>query len=392
MTVGLNSEQLIETARDRTGLEDLGADTFRLGLDGVVDGLEREARLSEMGTAVAPEPEILLGYLTNRLQVTDWHHGHPELRGTDVSPPVFMIGMGRTGTTILHDLFGQDPENRIPRTWEVDRPCPPPETATYDTDPRIAEVQAGIDVAVQAHPEFKAMHPTGARLGQECIRITGAEFASLIFLSQYGLPSYLRWLTTEADLAPAYRWHRSVLQLLQSRHPGDRWVLKSGAHLWALPALVAEYPDARFIQTHRDPLRVIASISSLFATVRATSSDQVTLAEVAGEWAAPILDALDRSVTARETGLVPADRVIDVHYEAFVADPISTIRAVYGHWDVELRPDVEQRMGAFLDDNAQDKHGTHRYTFADTGLEPGEVLEQSRRYREYFDVSTEPAR
>jgi hypothetical protein len=387
MIAGLSTEQLIETARDRTGLEDFDGATFRLGLDRLVDGLEQEARLNDRGAALAPE--ILLLYLTNRLRVTDWHRRHPETSRGEINPLVVMIGMGRTGTTILHDLLGQDPRNRVPRTWEVDRPCPPPETATYETDPRIAEVQAGIDAMDEVHPEFKSMHPTGARLAQECIRITGAEFASLIFLSQYRLPSYLRWLTNEADLTPAYRWHRAFLQLLQSHHRGDRWVIKSGAHLWALPALLAEYPDASFIQTHRDPMRVIPSISSLFATVRRTSSDQVTVSEVADEWTPAILDALDRSVTARETGLVPADRVIDVPYEAFLADPISTVAGIYERWDVELTPEVEGRMRAFLADHAQDKHGAHRYSFADTGLDPDEIGERARRYQQYFDVPAE---
>jgi hypothetical protein len=390
MLAGLSTEHLVETARARTGLEDLGGDSFRLGLDRLVDGLEHEARLNDLGVAIAPE--ILLMYLTNRLQVMDWHRRHPDMARSEVTPPIVMIGMGRTGTTILHDLLAQDPANRVPRTWEVDRPCPPPETATYDTDPRIAEVQATVDAADQAHPEFKAMHPTGARLAQECVRITAAEFASVIFLSQYRLPTYLRWLINEADLAPAYRWHRRFLQLLQWRHRGDRWIIKSGAHLWALPALLAEYPEALFIQTHRDPMRVIPSLSSLFATVRRTSSDHVSVAEVAQEWAAPILDALDRSVSARETGLIPGHRVIDVHYEAFLADPIDTIRALYSRWDAELGPEVETRMRAFLADNAQAKHGTHRYSFADTGLDAGSILEQSRRYREYFDVPAESPR
>jgi Sulfotransferase family len=387
MLEGLDTEQLIDTARARAGLDDFDGDSFRLGLDRIVDGLEHEAGLNEVGVAITPE--ILLSYLTNRLQVTDWHRRHPEMGRSEITPPIVMIGMGRTGTTILHDLLAQDPANRVPRTWEVDRPCPPPETATYDTDARIAEVEATIEAANQAHPEFKSMHPSGARLAQECIRITGGEFASLIFLSQYRLPTYQRWLTNEADMAPAYRWHRRFLQLLQWRHGGDRWVLKSGAHLWALPALLAEYPDARFIQTHRDPTRVIPSISSLFATVRRTFSDDVSIAAVADEWAAPILDALDRSVSARETGLIPNDRVIDVHYEAFLADPIDAIRGIYSRWDAELSPEVESRMRAFLTDNARDKHGTHRYSFADTGLDVGSILEQSRRYREYFDVSTE---
>ena len=347
-----------------------------------------EARLNAVGQAMAPE--VLLGYLATRLEVTDWHRRHPDMAAAAVTPPVVIIGMGRTGTTILHDLLGQDPANRIPRTWEVDRPCPPPETATYDTDPRIAEAQAQIDAMELLHPEFKTMHPTGARLGQECIRFTGGEFASLIFLSQFRLPSYLDWLSNEADLAPTYRWHRRFLQLLQWRHGGDRWVVKSGAHLWALPALVAEYPDAWMIQTHRDPLRVIPSLSSLFATVRRTASDDVSVPQVADDWADGILDALDRSVTARQDGTIPPERVIDVQYEAFVADPIRTVRAIYEHWGVELRPDAEARMRAFLTDNAQNKHGAHRYAFADTGQSADRLRARARRYQEFFDVPDEP--
>jgi hypothetical protein len=234
------------------------------------------------------------------------------------------------------------------------------------------------------------MHPMGARLGQECICITGGEFASLIFLSQYRLPTYLQWLTNDADLAPAYRWHQRFLQLLQWRHPGRRWVLKSGAHLWALPELLAEYPGAFLIQTHRDPLRVIASLSSLFAVVRATASDDVTVAGVAAEWADSVLDALDRSVTAREDGTIAAHRVMDVHYNAFIADPFSTIRAIYDRLGAELSLESEARMRAFLAQNQADKHGRHRYSFADTGLDAGELREKSRRYRDYFDVRSEP--
>lgn len=386
--MALATETLLEQAAERSGLDDFGAPTFRVGLERVVDGLTHEANLNAVGEAMAPE--VLLGYLRSRLEVTDWHRRHPEMASGPVTPPVVMIGMGRTGTTILHDLLSQDPANRVPRTWEVDRPCPPPEAATRDTDPRIAEVQAQLDVLGQVHPEFQAMHPTGARLAQECIRITGGEFASLIFLSQFRLPSYFDWLTHEADLAPAYRWHRQFLQLLQWHDPGERWVLKSGAHLWSLPALVAEYPDAWFIQTHRDPLRVVASLSSLFATVRHTGSDDVTIPQVADDWTDPILDALDLAVTAREDGTVPADRVVDIQYATFVADPLATIRELYARWGVELRPDVERRMRAFLDDHGQHQHGVHRYAFADTGQSADRIRARARRYCDYFQVPEEP--
>ena len=384
----LAASTLLEQAAARTGLDDFGPPSFRDGLDRLVEGLAQEAHLNTVGEAMAPA--VLLGYLGTRLEVTDWHRRHPEMAQGAVTPPVVMIGMGRTGTTILHDLLGQDPANRVPRTWEVDRPCPPPETATRDTDPRIAEVQAQVDALDRLHPEFQAMHPTGARLAQECIRITGSEFASLIFLSQFRLPTYLDWLTHDADLAPAYRWHRRFLQLLQWHDPADRWVLKSGAHLWALPALVAEYPDAWFIQTHRDPLRVVASLSSLFATVRRTGSDEVTIAQVADDWTAPILDALDRAVTARTDGTVPADRVVDIQYATLVVDPLATIRELYARWDLELRPEVAGRMRAFLEEHGQHRHGVHRYAFGDTGQSAERIRDRSRRYREYFDVPEEP--
>jgi len=386
----LATDPLIETACAQTGLDDFGAGSFRLGLERLVDGLNAEARLNEIGRAMAPM--TVLGHLTNRLQVTDWHRRHPEIGETDVTPPIVMIGMGRTGSTILHDLFGQDPANRVPRTWEVDHPTPPPEAATYESDPRIAESQAGIDLAYEVRPELRSMHPMGARLGQECIVITGGEFASAIFNSQYQLPSYLRWVTREADMAPAYRWHRQFLQLLQWRNPGGRWVLKTGAHLWALPALTAEYPDAFIVQTHRDPLRIIASLSSLFAVVQATASDGVTMADVAAQWADPVLDALDRSVTAREDGTVRADRVVDVHYGEFMADPFRTIRSIYDGSGAELTADAEARMRRFLEENRADRHGAHEYSFADTGLDPDYVRERAHRYVEYFDVDVEPLR
>jgi hypothetical protein len=390
MAPGLVTAQLIEIACEKTGLDDFGPESFRPGLDRLVDGLEHEARLNEVGEAVAPT--TVLGHLTNRLQVTDWHRRHPEMAAADVTPPIVMIGMGRTGSTILHDLFGQDPANRVPRTWEVDHPCPPPEAATYESDPRIVESQAGIDLAYEVRPELRSMHPMGARLGQECIVITGGEFASPIFNSQYSLPSYLRWVTNEADMAPAYHWHRRFLQLLQWRNPRGRWVLKTGAHLWALPALMTEYPEALVVQTHRDPLRIIASLSSLFAVVQATASDGVTMADVAAQWADPVLDALDRSVTAREDGTVPAERVVDVHYGSFMADPFHTIRSIYDTLGADLTHDAEARMRRFLAKNRADKHGSHEYSFADTGLDPGSVRQRARRYQEYFDVESEPVR
>lgn len=383
----LDGDVLVAFARESTGLQDLGEDSWQEGFAHLVDALCNDAALSDRGVLAAAGD--LTAHLTNRLCVTDWHRRHPELAAADVVPPIVIVGQPRTGTTILYDLLAQDPAHRVPLTWEVDQPLPPPETATYETDPRIEAVQAQLDLVEVAIPGFKAMHPMGARLGQECVRITGNDFRSMIFPTQYRVPSYARWLLQEADMASAYRWHRRFLQVLQSRHRSARWVLKSPGHLWCLGALLAEYPNALLVQTHRDPLKVIASTASLLATLRRLASDETSIAETGAEFAGYLLEGLDRSVAAREDGTVPADRVVDVQFAAFMADPFVTIRRIYERLGLELSADAEARMRAFLAANPQDKHGGHRYTFADTGLDAGAVRERARRYQTYFDVPSE---
>ena len=118
--------------------------------------------------------------------------------------------------------------------------------------------------------------------------------------------------------------------------------------------------------------------------------DEVTIAQVADDWTDPILDALDRAVTARTDGTVPADRVVDIQYATLVVDPLATIRELYAHWDLELRPEVAGRMRAFLEEHGQHRHGVHRYAFGDTGQSAERIRDRSRRYREYFDVPEEP--
>jgi hypothetical protein len=199
----------------------------------------------------------------------------------------------------------------------------------------------------------------------------------------------------EADMAPAYRWHRRYLEHLQSRHPDGtrgaaRWLLKSPAHLWCLDALLVEYPDALLVQTHRDPLRIIASVSSLQRTLRSMTSDSPTIPEIAAEWSEYVLDGLDRSVDAREQGLVAPERVVDVQFDEFTADPFATIHRVYDALGLDLTSDAEQRMRAFLAEHGREDHGAHRYTFADTGLDAGALRERARRYQQHFDVRSEP--
>jgi hypothetical protein len=368
-------------------LEDFGDPTWRDGLDRYVDALNREAHLHELGEQIVAGE--IVEYLSNRLGILEWRKQHPEVADTDVVPPIVIVGQARTGTTILHDLLAQDPANRLPITWEVDSPLPPPETATFDTDPRIAASQALLEGVELVIPGFQAMHPMGALLPQECVRMTGGDFRSMIFPTQYRVPSYARWLIDEADMAPAYRYHRIFLQHLQSRHPAARWILKSPGHLWCLGALIDEYPNALMVQTHRDPLRIIASLSSLMSVLRRLGSDDISLPDIADEFAGYLVEGLDRSVTARTDGIIPADRVVDTQFRSFMADPFATIREIYEKLGLELTADAEQRMRAFLADNTTEKHGGHNYTWADTELDEGEWRAKTRRYQEYFGVESE---
>jgi hypothetical protein len=383
----LSVDELAEQACQATELNDFGEATWREGADRLVEELNHGAKLNELGGVIAASD--IVGYLTNRLRVVDWVKRNPEIAGRDVRPPIVVLGQPRTGTTILFDLLAQDPANRVPLTWEVDRPWPPPETATYETDPRIDEVEATLAASELLIPGFLGMHDMVARLGQECVRITAADFRSMIFSTQYRVPEYQSWLLDEADMAPAYRYHRLFLQYLQSAHPGQRWVIKSPAHLWALGPMMREYPNALIVHTHRDPLRVVCSLASLVDLLRRLASDDVDIGSVASEWVDDIILGLDRAVAARRDGTVPARQAVDVFFGDFLSDPMAVVHTIYDRLGIRLTVEAERAMHAFLAANPKEKHGGHTYSFADTGLDADALRERTRSYQEFFNVPDE---
>jgi hypothetical protein len=387
----LDRGRLVEEAIAATGEDDFGEPSWQEGLDVLLEGFRGEAQLHELGVEIAATD--VLGYLRNRLAIRAWRRDHPEIAGGAVDQPIVIVGQPRTGTTILYDLLALDPDLRAPLSWEVDQPVPPPKTVTFDTDPRIDEVQATLDMADLLIPGFTDFHPMGARLAQECVRITAGDFRSMIFPTQYRLPAYNTWLLHEADLAPAYRWHRQFLQHLQSAHPATQWLLKSPAHLWHLDALAGEYPDAVIVQTHRDPLKVIASVSALAAHLRGMASDDASIAEAAGRWADDIFLGLERGMDARDRGVFPASQFVDVHFAEFVAEPLATIDRLYTALGRELTDEAANRMREFLATNPGDGGGGGtRYRFADTGLDADDLRSRAGSYQERFGVESEPIR
>ena len=384
-----NRDRLVAEAIAQAGTDDFGEPTWQEGLDALLAGFRSEAKLNDIGVEIAAGDVV--NQLAIRLGIIAWRAAHPEIAEVGIPHPILIVGQPRTGTTILHDLLALDPTLRAPLTWEVDRPLPPPETASYDTDLRIAEVDATLAMADALIPGFTTFHPMGARLAQECVRITAGDFRSMIFPIQFRLPTYNHWLLHEADVAPAYRWHRLFLQHLQSRHPAQQWLLKSPAHLWHLDELAAEYPDAVIVQTHRDPLKVIASTSALATHLRRMASDDPDIVEIAASYAEDIFLGLDRGMDARDRGVIPAERIVDVQFSAFLADPIATIRQIYLALGRDLDDHTEQAMRRFLDQNPGDGGGGGtRYRFADTGLDADVLRERAAAYQDYFHVESEP--
>ncbi len=205
----MDVDQLVEIACERAGSADLGEHTWREGLDVLVGSLNTEAALNEVG--VGAMTDQIVGYLVNRLEIEKWYARHPEIDDQEVVAPLFGLGLPRTGSTALSYLLAQDPARRSLRTWEAGAPCPPPETATEHTDPRIAEAQAGIDFTNEMFPGFEGMIPTAATGPQECLLVMALDFRSLIFEGMSLIPTYSSWLL-QCDMEPAYRYHRRVAQ------------------------------------------------------------------------------------------------------------------------------------------------------------------------------------
>jgi hypothetical protein len=379
-------DTLIAQACELAGSDDFGEpDGWRDDLALLTDGLVNESHLSDLGVEIAVMD--LVGPLANRLRITQWRKEHPAIAAAPVEQPIFIVGQPRTGTTILFDLLAQDPDLRPPLTWEVDAPWPVPQPETYDSDPRIAQIQSNLEMSEQIVPGLLAHHPMGALMPQEDVRIWAGQFCSMIFPVQYRLPSYSRLLPYDADHRNAYRYHRIFLQHLQSG-VGGQWLLKSPAHLWQLDTLVSEYPDAVIVQTHRDPLNVISSIASLTEHVRRMASDHRDIAECARQCCEEIVVGLDRSMKVRDSGALAPGQLVDVQFADFIRDPFTTVRGIYDALGRELTPVAEQRMRDHMAAHPGDGGGT-RYTWSDTGLDADAVREQVTAYQERFGVPTE---
>ncbi len=385
--IRLDADELLTEAQQRTGLSDFGGDDFQEPYRVFVTALVEEAQLHTLGRLIVRDD--LLNWLGNRLELTEWRKRHPEIGAQPVTAPLFITGLPRTGTSILHELLARDPAHRAPLHWEVRHPCPPPETASYASDPRIARADRQIRLWNRIVPEYDTMHELGGDIPVECIQLMAHAFRSDELMGRHLVPSYGAWFA-QCDLVPAYAFHRLMLQHLQWRCPGERWVLKAPSHLGQLEALLAVYPDARIVFTHRDPLRVLPSVASILYSTAWVRSDAVDPETVLGWFTGETCAALLDGMTAlRDRGALRPEQCIDVRYADLMASPTDTLASIYDHFAIPYPAEAEQRMRAYLEAKPKGRHGEHRYSFADTGLDLAAERERVRGYYERYGVSTE---
>jgi hypothetical protein len=377
-------ESVLSTARDETGLSDFGDPTFRDGLEVLAGSLEREARLSDIGRLAYCGQVV--GYLRERLRIEDWYRRHPEIDAQEIRAPILVTGLPRTGTTALSNLLAEDPAARSLRFWESQRPTPPPEAATYDSDPRIAEADAILAGMKQAAPELAPMHDDTGASPTENQDLLGQHFRTLHFEAQGSIPSYIQWWL-RCDMAPAYHHHKRVLKLLQWRCLPTGWNLKSPPDICHLDALTAEYPDIRIIWTHRDPAKVLPSVCKLITVIRAICSEHVDLHALGRSELALWSEAARRGLAFRKRAGERA--FVDVFMDDLVARPIETVARLYDRFGLPLTAEAERRMQVWLSANPQHRRGAPRYTLEEFGLGLDQVRDAFRDYVEHFDIRLE---
>jgi hypothetical protein len=375
----LDADTLHRAAHARAGLRDYGSWDFAEPLERLLKSYHDEARLTTLGRITVRE--YLVSLLDNLLRMEAERAANPAIEQQRITSPVFLIGLPRPGTTHLHGLISEDAANRAPTTWEVMYP------AAARTDADVARARAHtasrLGWADRLAPEFMRIHPIAADLPQECIAITAQVFMSIQFHTTHDVASYQNWFES-APQKLGFDFHQRFLQHLQAKSKGDRWVLKAPGHLFALEGLLERYPDARIIHTHRDPLRVMASMASHATVLRRAFSDSADPQRIAADWADRWARALDAFLAVRDRS--PALQFLDVSFEAIERDPLGTVERVYDFLGWPLTTDARTAMQRFLAANPKNKHGVHSYTLEQFGLSRAAETARFRKYCERFAI------
>lgn len=383
----MKADDLMSAAVAAAGCDDFGPRDFAEGLSVLCESVEHEAQLNDIGR-FAVEQNVI-GSLVNRLKVLDHARRTPGVAEERVDAPLIVVGMFRAGTTFLSQLLDQDPHNRALLRWEASDSVPPPTPQSYRAGPRVDAANEAIAMLESLNPQMRVVHHEDAEGPTECITLLGQDFKSLTWEALANVPSYSEWLLG-ADYASAYAYHRTALQVLQSGGRRGAWTLKSPNHAIALPALAAEYPDAKIVLLHRDPTVLCASACSLISTLTGTFSDADHTAYIAEHWTEMLAVSVDRTEAFRAEH--PDRRIIDVQYADLVSDPLGTVERVYAACDRDFDSVARGAMSDFVAANPKGRFGTHGYDLEDYGLDADAIGERFTDYVARYSITPEAGR
>jgi hypothetical protein len=380
----LTAGNLISAARRKTGLDRFGDESFHEPLGKLLEAIEQEARLTPLGRAITRRR--ITGVLCNRLRAQALFERHPEILREPISAPIFIVGLQRTGTTMLHRLLAADPGLRSLSSWEALHPAPLPRRPWHRRDPRIGAALLAERSLAYLAPDFFAVHPVEALAPEEEVILLDHSFLSTLPEATLHVPSFAAWLENQ-DQTPAYTYMKKLLQLLEWQDRRERWILKTPHHLEWLDTLLTVFPDAKIIQTHRDPIKTLASFCSMVAHGCGVFTDDVDPHQVGAHWARKTRRMIERALATRERA--GDGCFIDVSYYDLIADPMAQVSRIYERIGRPLSAETVRRMEATRTENPQNKYGTHRYRLADFGLDRGSVESGYAAYRARFGIRRE---
>ena len=361
----INANEILDQAKSETGLSDLGEPLFLEGLNRLIDSINNEANLNEIG--IQAQPIRIQGLLSNRLRFEEDLKKFPEILEQEIIAPIVIVGLPRTGSTMTHRLLASDPNHTAMLWWEGRYPAMLKDELRGNPEERMNLGKAEVEAVMQASPEALTIHPWDYKGADEEILLLEHTFFSTVPESFMRLPSYSKWVESQ-DHIHAYAQLKKMLRYLQWQNPGrekKRWVLKSPHHLGFIDKLLKIFPDAKVIQTHRDPLKTVPSFCSMCANLFEPLTNSYDKNEIGHHWAHKLAKVLNHCM---EISNANKDNFLNLEFNKMIQDPILEMNEVYNFIGEDFTDQAENAMKAWKEEN-QHEMGAHQYSLEEFGLE-----------------------
>jgi hypothetical protein len=377
----LDPARLIDEARRETGLRDFDEPAIGEPLERLTRSLRTEAKLNATGVYIWHAR--LLNTLVTRLRANDWFRRHPEILEERLPPAVVIVGLARTGTTLLHRLLAADSRFYSAAWWECRFPVPA--EGDVSGEQRKAASKAEVAAILEAQPELAAIHPWDALGADEDIMLIDQTLLSTTAESLAHIPSYREWIHAQ-DLRPAYAYLLKLMQFLQWQKKqrgepvAERWVLKTPMHLGYVDVITELMPDAMFVQTHRDPITTIPSFASMVYGLWAGGSDAAHPHEAGRQWCATFEEHLNKCMADRSR--LTRERFIDVDFRDTVSRPLEVVERIYRRIGLPMTPDARRRIDEYMQSHPREGRPKHEYTLEQFGFTQADLERRFQAYRE----------